>query len=256
MIRSTARDATQPADADHPDGTTGGRTPVEVVVIANEPLPGRAKTRLSPPYTTTEAAALAEAALSDTLRAVSRTPGVRRAIAFAGTRGDWLPAGFTAIPQRGEGLDERLAAAFADVHVRTGGAVVIIGMDTPQVTPALLGDAAGRLAHGCADAVFGPADDGGYWLLGLRVPDPGFVRGVPMSRPDTGVAQLARLRDARLRVHRMPRLRDVDTYADAVRVARQAPHTEFAARVRAIAADVQARLSQGDHLTAAHAPCD
>ncbi|MFD0691277.1 DUF2064 domain-containing protein [Actinomadura fibrosa] len=60
-------------------------------------------------------------------------------------------------------------------------------MDTPQVTPALLGRARRALAR--RGAVFGPAADGGFWLLGLRRPDARLLRGVPMSRPDTGAIQ-------------------------------------------------------------------
>jgi hypothetical protein len=127
------------------------------------------------------------------------------------------------MPQCGGPLDERLAAAFAAVP----GPALLIGMDTPQVTPDLL-----AVDWQTADAVFGPAADGGFWALGLRVPDPALLRGVPMSTPDTGAIQLARLLTAGLRVADLPRLRDVDTAADAVAVARQAPLTRFAARAR------------------------
>ena len=75
--------------------------------------------------------------------------------------------------------------------------------------------------------MFGPAEDGGFWLLGLREPDPALLLGVPMSRADTGARQLARLRG--LRVATVRTLRDVDTADDVVRVAAQAPGTRFAA---------------------------
>ena len=198
---------------------------VTLLVIAKEPVPGRVKTRLTPPYTPERAAAIAASALADTLDAVARTPARRRILALAGNPGPWLPPCFEVMPQRGDGLDERLANAFA----ATGGPTVVIGMDTPQITPAILTDAARRLED--CDAVFGPAADGGFWLLGLRVPDPDLLLGVPMSRPDTGACQLRRLDG--LRVATLGTLVDVDTADDAVRVAAQAPGTRFAAAVGA-----------------------
>ncbi|RSN40920.1 TIGR04282 family arsenosugar biosynthesis glycosyltransferase, partial [Actinomadura sp. WAC 06369] len=146
---------------------------------------------------------------------------------------DERAAGVGVIPQRGDGLDERLANAFA--HADAGRPLVLLGMDTPQVTPALLAAAARALAG--RDAVFGPAADGGFWLLGLRRPDARLLRGVPMSRPDTGAAQLARLRGAGLRVAALPELTDVDTPADAAAVAAAAERAgggarRFAAAVR------------------------
>jgi rSAM/selenodomain-associated transferase 1 len=206
-----------------------GALAAQAVVIAKEPVPGRAKTRLSPPFTPAEGALLAEAALADTLAAVAAAPVSRHVLALDGAPGDWLPAGFDVIPQRGGGLDERLAAAFADTHATLPLPIVLVGMDTPQVTPRLLADAAGSLVSGEADAVFGPATDGGFWLLGLRRPDRSLLAGVPMSRPDTGRQQIDRLTSAGLRVAMAPELTDVDTFAEAELVAGAVPGSRFAA---------------------------
>ena len=191
-----------------------------LLVIAKQPVPGRVKTRLVPPCTHQQAAALAEAALADTLRTVLMAPAARRVLVLDGEPGPWLPPGFDIVPQCGGPLDERLAAAFAAVR----GPALLIGMDTPQVTPDLL-----AVDWQAADAVFGPAADGGFWALGLREPDPALLRGVPMSTSATGAIQRARLVAAGLRVAELPQLRDVDTAADALAVARQAPQTRFAA---------------------------
>jgi glycosyltransferase A (GT-A) superfamily protein (DUF2064 family) len=194
--------------------------PDTLMVIAKEPVPGRVKTRLTPSFTPVEAAALAEAALADTLAAVAATPTGRRVLVLEGRPGPWLPPGFEVVPQCAGGLDERLAAAFA----ACAGPALLIGMDTPQVTPALLAGAAEWDAY---DAWFGPALDGGFWALGLAEPDPELLRGVPMSVPETGAVQLARLTAAGLRVGRLPELRDVDTAQDARLVAAQVPGGRF-----------------------------
>ena len=198
-----------------------------LIVIAKQPVPGRVKTRLVPPCTHEQAASLAEAALADTLHTVLAVPARRRVLALDGTPGRWLPSGFDVVAQCDGPLDERLAAAFAAVR----GPALLIGMDTPQVTPRLL-----AVDWRAADAVFGPAEDGGFWALGLRVPDPALLRGVPMSTASTGAIQRARLVAAGLRVTDLPPLRDVDTAADAVAVASQAPRSRFAARARELAA--------------------
>ncbi|HEX9538288.1 MAG TPA: DUF2064 domain-containing protein [Streptosporangiaceae bacterium] len=223
------------------------RLAAQVVVIAKAPVPGRVKTRLTPPYTPHEAARLAEAALTDTLEAAARAPFARHVLALAGAsaalrgprpagspRAGWLPPGFEVTGQRGDGLDERIAAALDEAYAQLAIPVVLIGMDTPQVTPGLLESVARPLARGEADAVFGPARDGGFWLLGLRRPDPGLILGVPMSQTHTGRGQLSRLLRASLRVRLAPELIDVDTAADAHEVAREAPDSRFAATLLAM----------------------
>lgn len=193
-----------------------------LLVIAKAPRPGRVKTRLTPPFTPWEAAALAEAALTDTLDTVAATPATRRVLVLDGAPGPWLPRGFDVVRQCAGGLDERLAAAFAEC----AGPALLIGMDTPQVTPELL-----TVDFAACDACYGPAVDGGFWALGLAQPDPSLVRGVPMSTAVTGALQRKRLVAAGLRVRDLPRLRDVDTADDAEAVAALAPHGRFAARL-------------------------
>jgi rSAM/selenodomain-associated transferase 1 len=193
-----------------------------VAVIAKAPVPGRVKTRLCPPFTPAEAAALAEAALRDTLAALRGVRGVRRAIVLDGAPGPWLGPGIEVVPQRGGDLGERLAGAFADL----GGPALVVGMDTPQVTPAQLRGALAILER--RDAVLGSALDGGYWAIGLAVPDPRVFAGVPMSRPDTAARQRARLRELGLSWAERERLRDVDDAAGAHAVAAAIPGSAFA----------------------------
>lgn len=205
--------------------------PVTLLVIAKEPVPGRAKTRLVPPYTPTEAADLARAALSDTLEVVCASPARRRVLVLDGNPGPWIPPGFDVVPQCEGGLDARLAAAFGECD----GPALLIGMDTPQVTPQILAPALSPEGCGAGRAWFGPAADGGFWALGLAEPVPELVRGVPMSTPGTGEIQRQRLVDAGLTVGDLPTLRDVDTAHDAGQVAGHAPNSRFAAEVARIA---------------------
>jgi len=202
-----------------------------LIVMAKAPVPGRVKTRLTPPLRPDQAAELAGAALQDTLAAVAGARlADRRVLALDGEPGDWLPAGFELIAQRGDGLAQRLAAAFEDV----GGPALLVGMDTPQLTPELLDAGLAGLLNG-ADAVFGPAPDGGYWTIGLARPDRRVFDGVPMSERHTGAAQSERLIALGLTTHYLPPLRDIDTYDDARSVAAAAPGGRFAAALRALA---------------------
>ncbi|MEC4017904.1 TIGR04282 family arsenosugar biosynthesis glycosyltransferase [Streptomyces sp. H27-D2] len=198
-----------------------------MLVIAKAPVPGRVKTRLTPVCTPEEAALLAEAALADTLAVVLAVPARRRILVLDGRPGRWLPDGIEVLPQCSGGLDERLAAAFGAVD----GPALLIGMDTPQITPALLAPALAADAWQRCDAWFGPATDGGFWALGLAEPAPRLLRGVPMSTAATGAAQRRRLTTAGLRVRDLPPLCDVDTADDAIQVAAAAPGGRFAAAV-------------------------
>lgn len=202
-----------------------------LLLLAKEPVPGRVKTRLTPPCSPEQAADLAAAALRDTLDAVLAVPGCRPLLVLDGRPPAWLPAGLAVVPQVPGDLDERLAGAFAAAGP---GPALLVGMDTPQVGTDLLAEAVRALDE--HDAVFGAAVDGGWWALGLRRPDPGLLRGVPTSRSDTGTRQRARLLEAGLRLADLPVQRDVDTAADADAVAALAPGTRFAALWRAASA--------------------
>lgn len=215
-----------------------------LLVLAKAPEAGRVKTRLCPPLTPAEAADLAAAALLDTLAAVRAVPGGRPVVALTGhlgraARAGELAAALRGVPtpaQRGPDLGHRIAAAHRDTAALLPGVPVVqLGMDTPQVDPDLLAEAAGPLRDGAVDAVVGPAADGGWWALGLRDPRAATViADVPTSRDDTGERTVAALRAAGLRVVLLPVLVDVDTAADAALVAREAPATRFAAAVAAL----------------------
>ncbi|OJF09707.1 TIGR04282 family arsenosugar biosynthesis glycosyltransferase [Couchioplanes caeruleus] len=180
----------------------------QVLVLAKTPVPGRVKTRLCPPLTYEQAAEVAAAALADTLTTVTAFSAAHQALVIDGDHP--APAGWRRVPQRGGPLAERLVNAFSDT---AGPPTVLVGMDTPQLTSELLGEAA-DLAE--VDATLGLAEDGGWWALGLRdARHANVLRTIATSTSDTGVQTHAALRRRGLRVALLPILRDVDTTQDA-----------------------------------------
>jgi glycosyltransferase A (GT-A) superfamily protein (DUF2064 family) len=203
---------------------------MNVLVLAKAPVAGRVKTRLCPPLTLSEAAAIAAAALADTLDAASGCGADRRIVALDGEPGDWLPPGFEVIAQRGPDLATRLANAWTD----SGGPGIQIGMDTPQVSSSELDRALAKVAPG--RALLGHAVDGGWWVIGFADADPQRVFDrVPTSTPFTGVLQERRLRALGLTVDLLGTRRDIDTAADLAAVAESAPHTRTATELRRLA---------------------
>jgi len=203
-----------------------------VLVVAKAPVPGFAKTRVARTVGDRRAAAIASAALLDTLDA-ARSSGLRVVVALVG---DVAHAAHSAelvaalaplvvVPQRGETFGERLAHAHADAD--EGHGVVQIGMDTPQVTAADLTDAADLLAT--HTSVLGPAADGGWWLLAVRhaAQAEGLV-DVVMSADDTGARTLEVLGND---VAMVRTLRDMDEWPDAVAIADAHPHLRLHAAV-------------------------
>lgn len=201
-------------------------TGAALLIIAKNPEPGRCKTRLCPPCTPEQAALLAAAALQDTLDVVDAVHAARKVLVIDGPADRWRRPGWQIIPQRGDGLAERLGNAFADVDEPA----LLVGMDTPQLTPELLHGGQRALEH--HDAVLGPAFDGGYWSVGLRRGHHQAFVGVPMSSERTLDCQSDRFSGLGLRTHRQVRLRDVDTIADARAVAAQVPGSRFARALR------------------------
>jgi glycosyltransferase A (GT-A) superfamily protein (DUF2064 family) len=197
-----------------------------MLVVAKAPEPGRAKTRLAATVGDRVAAEIAAAALLDTLDAAAAAPFAARVVALTGNLDAAADAAeircrlesFTVIGQRGDDFADRLANAHADAHSMSAGLPVLqIGMDTPQVTDELLISCARRLLQ--AQAVLGPACDGGWWILGLQTAAAAeCFRGVPMSQPDTGERTLKALRDNGIDVTPVELLTDFDVVDDVAAV--------------------------------------
>jgi glycosyltransferase A (GT-A) superfamily protein (DUF2064 family) len=208
-------------------------TRTQVLVITKAPVPGRSKTRLTPPCTPDQAAGIAAAAVGDTLDTVRAAPVAGRVVALDGHPGRLDLDGFAVVAQVAGDLGTRLAAAFADAMADGPVPTVLIGMDTPQVTPELLGRCAALLeSSGPSTAVLGTAPDGGWWALGLHSAEPAAVLAdVPMSRDDTAVLTRSALEATGLTVLDLPQLTDIDHFPDALTVADQCPPASRTSRV-------------------------
>jgi glycosyltransferase A (GT-A) superfamily protein (DUF2064 family) len=205
----------------------------QVLVMTKAPVPGRSKTRLTPPCTPDQAAGIAAAAVGDTLDAVRAAAVAGRVVALDGHPGLLDLDGFAVVRQVEGDLGTRLAAAFAGAMADGPVPTLLIGMDTPQVTAELLVRCASMLeSAGPGTAVLGTAPDGGWWALGLHSAEPAEVLAdVPMSRDDTAVRTRKALEATGLSVLGLPELTDIDHFPDALAVAGECPASSRTSRV-------------------------
>ena len=210
-------------------------TSAAVLVVAKAPVAGVAKTRLAATVGDWAAAELAAAALLDTIEVCARTfdtclLAVTGDLA-SGARGEQLAGaleGWTVFSQRGDDFSERLQHAHADASQRCSRPVLQVGMDTPQMTGGQLTALDAMLCGGEYDAVLGPADDGGWWALGVT--DPALVEGlgaVPMSTAQTCVETSRLLSSNGATVGLGDTVRDVDEAEDAIAVSQASPALRF-----------------------------
>lgn len=209
--------------------------------MARAPVAGRAKTRLEP-LLGPEGCARLQAALVRHTAAVAAGIG-ETSVAVAGPPdlvAPLVPAGVTLFPQADGDLGARITAAVA--HVRAGsGPVVVVGTDCPQLGPAHVRGALDRLAAG-DDVVFGPARDGGYYLVALAPPaPPAPVFALPPAAwggPDVLALSRSAADRAGLRVGLLDPEHDLDTPADAAHaLADPRVPAAIAAVLRAVAGD-------------------
>ncbi len=205
-----------------------------VVVMAKQPLPGQTKTRLVPPLTEEGAAELAERFLLDALdlaREVDAVPLVaiwppESERYFAGLAPD-----IGRVAQVGERLDERLDHVLCDCLESGFERVVAINADSPTLPASAVGGALEALRRSEVDVVVGPAEDGGYYLIGWQRPWPALVRGIEMSTPSVLTDTLAQADRVGARVELLDEWYDVDGPDDLARLREdlatggRAPHT-------------------------------
>lgn len=193
-----------------------------LIVFAKAPEAGRVKTRLTPPLSPADAAALYEAFLRDALDRYARLgaeaggPAVRLYLAaptsrFAGDPADLVPDGVSVHPQRGDGLGERMLRAFVETFAAGHDRAIVVGTDHPTLPEAFFGLTFEALGDPLT-AVLGPSDDGGYYLLGLNdiVPD---LFDMAYSHPDVFEDTLERVMEVDLTPVVLPAHYDVDDEA-------------------------------------------
>jgi uncharacterized protein len=215
-----------------------------LVVIAKEPVPGAVKTRLVPALGAEGAARVAAAMLADTVAGMAEVdaePWVCFAPPQAGTRMARLAPGFGLLVQVEGDLGDRLAGCMAALLGGGADQVVIVGADTPQV-PRATYDAAFTLLDR-VDVVLGPAQDGGYYLVGAKAALPELFVGVPMGTDAVLQVTLERASRRRLRVGTVPMLRDLDRLED-LQAALAAGELDASPRTRPVVADLLAAASR------------
>lgn len=206
--------------------SVGRKTSAALVIFARAPRLGRVKTRLMPPLSSREALAFHVACLESTARLAASLPRTIEAWLYL-TSGESarhqlrLPSSIRPSRQRGADLGKRLERAFKERSRAGAERVVVIGSDSPTLSRRLLLQAFAALVQ--AQAVLGPARDGGFYLIGLRVRGreiEGLLDGVEWGGPRAFRHVRARLRQAGLRVALLPESYDVDTAADMDRLRR------------------------------------
>ncbi len=192
-----------------------------LVVVAKAPVPGEVKTRLIPHFTPAEAADLYRCFLEDRITGIRSLQGMDQAVAFtpadaretfAGLTGN----GFKLLAQKGENLGQRLNHIFLEKLARGYDAVSIIDSDTPDLPAAIVEQSFRILMSGGVDAVFGPCDDGGYYLVGLRRPHPELFEDIPWSTAAVLTVTLEKATRLGVRTKLLPGWNDLDTFEDLV----------------------------------------
>lgn len=186
--------------------------------MTKTPRAGQVKTRLSPPLTPEEAAAINVRFLRDMTSAISITTSKGAARGFAvytpvgsqAAYADILPAEFLLLPQRGEALGERLIFALEDLFQLGFASACLVGSDSPTIPPPVFTEAATVLAQLTNTVVLGPTDDGGYYLIGLKKLQRDLFEDIAWSTERVLEQTLDRARQVNLRVHLLPTWYDVD----------------------------------------------
>jgi rSAM/selenodomain-associated transferase 1 len=192
------------------------------IIFAKKPLPGGVKTRLSPPLTPAEASGLYSCMILDSIAMASSLSGITPFIFFQDDPGaaDYfktLAPKIISTPQKGEDLGERMKNAFDQIFLRGFAQVAIIGTDSPDLPPEYIMKAFALLENEQTDVVFGPAEDGGYYLLAMKRVWGELFSGLPWSSSGLLAASISKAKALRLGTSFLPVWYDIDTEADLAR---------------------------------------
>ncbi len=190
-----------------------------LIVVAKRPMPGKTKTRLSPPLAPELASALYECFLFDTLDQMRQVSDAQHVIAYLDECEYFqrLAPDFELIPQEGHDLGERLDNALTFYLSRGYEHAVIMDSDSPTLPASYLSQAFEVLSSD-ADVVLGPCDDGGYYLIGLKKPTPRLLREVHMSTPAVATETIALAKEEGLSLVTIPTWYDIDDLASLARL--------------------------------------
>lgn len=190
-------------------------------VVAKRPAPGQTKTRLCPPLSGADAAALYACFLQDTLDLMRQVADVRQTIVFLPETEEayfrQLAPDFARMVQYGEDLGQRLDNLLSAALAAGATQAVVMNSDSPTLPVSYLEQAFAELAHG-ADVVLGPSEDGGYYLIGLTQPQPRLLCEVQMSTSTVLQDTLAIAQECGLKSALLPTWYDVDTAAELDRL--------------------------------------
>jgi rSAM/selenodomain-associated transferase 1 len=186
--------------------------------MAKAPRAGKVKTRLSPPLTLEESAALNICFLRDTAENLATLSGAAGMVCYTPVGDEaafdgLLPEGFALIGQRGDGFGERLLAAAKDVLECGFGAVCLIDSDSPTVPAAAFEEAIAELAREGDRVVLGPSHDGGYYLIGMKQAHAAVFERITWSTASVLEETVERAREAAIEVVLLPLWYDVDDAA-------------------------------------------
>jgi uncharacterized protein len=192
-----------------------------LAVMAKAPRPGKVKTRLAPPLTLDQSAAINICFLRDTTENIAAVAGTGAAAGIISYTpvgdealfDDLLPVGFTLVAQRGDGFGERLLATAEDLLACGYGSVCLIDSDSPTVPAAAFEQAVKELARPGDRIVLGPSHDGGYYLIGLKSARPEPFANITWSTSTVFAETVAATKAAGIETVVLPLWYDVDDAA-------------------------------------------